>query len=332
MSEDLPVALLGSKRVGLTLLRLLLDTPAIRVTGVASPDDSADGRSELTAMRDLCDSRSVPFVADQRRSVYDDLLVARPRLVLVAGWYRLVPTEVLQSVPQGFVGVHFSTLPHYRGSSPVVWALLNGEETVGYWLFRLSAGMDEGLLAGQGEVPAEDRYVGDVLADLEAASTTHLARIARPLAEGSHPLVDQPPLRPSYAGARRPSDGLIRWQSDALHLARFVRAQSSPYPGAFTHVNDKTIRIWRARHENTCEYHGEPGQLVRLHDDGPVIACGGGTGLLLEQYTVEDSDGKPAEIRLGLGSLRLGGVPAVSKDKVPPPSGSAEPHESTGSN
>ncbi len=312
MSEVLPVAVLGSKHVGLTLLERLLETPGVLVTCVASPDDAVDGRSELAAMRGICDSRSIPFLVDQSPSVYDGLLADRPRLVLVAGWYRLVPSEVLAAVPKGFVGIHFSQLPRYRGSAPVVWALINGDETVGYSLFKLSSGMDEGALAGQGEVPAEGRYIGEVLAELETASTAHLARIARALAEGSHALVEQPDFRPSYGGARRASDGLVDWQRTASHVARFVRAQSSPYPGAFARVGDKTVRIWRARQENTCEYHGEPGQLVRLHDDGPVIACGGGTGLLLEQYTVESSSGEVADLRLALGSLRLGGRATAS--------------------
>src|SRR5690606_37671242 len=138
---------------------------------------------------------------------YKAILDATPSVVLVAGWYQLIPDDILTSVPHGFVGAHYSALPRYRGSAPVVWQLINGEREIGFSLFRLSHGMDEGDLAAQGYVEANEGYVGEVLDRLHSAAIDKLVQIAPALARGTHVFSPQPAIRPSYASMRRPEDG-----------------------------------------------------------------------------------------------------------------------------
>jgi methionyl-tRNA formyltransferase len=283
--QDSPtgIAVLGTKTIA---LRLVEGLAAARLgpSQVVTWDDSSDVRSRLDDLASTCSRLAVPFTAARKTDeAYAALRRSGPAVVLVAGWYRLIPDEVLESVPVGFVGAHYSPLPAYRGSAPVVWQLLNGEPELGFSLFRLGSGMDEGLLGGGGRVPAGDGYVGAALDRLDAAALDELVRIAPGLAEGTHPFVEQPNRRPSYASMRTPADGRIDWTRPASEIVRAVRAQSRPYPGAWSMHRETEVRLWRASVEDSADYFGVPGHVVRLLGDSPVIACGSG-GVLLEEF------------------------------------------------
>lgn len=287
------VVVLGTKTIALRLVEQLA-AAGLGPKALVTWDDSTDARTRVDDLRALAERLAIPFTAARRSGdAYDALLSAAPAIVLVTGWYRLIPDDVLDAVPHGFVGAHYSTLPAYRGSAPVVWQLLNGESEVGYSLFRLGPGMDEGLLAGAGSVPVGEGYVGDVLDRLDEAALKCLVAIAPGLAAGTHPFSQQLKVRASYASMRTPSDGRIDWSRPADEVVRAVRAQSRPYPGTWSTVGDEEVRVWRASIEDSADYYGVPGHVVRIIGAHPIIACGGRAGVLLEEF-----DGP----RLGLAS------------------------------
>lgn len=290
------IAILGTKTTCLRLIHAL----GTQLSLIVTVDDESDTRSELTAILAAGRQFGVPVqIATGPVQAYGLLLESQATVVLVAGWYQMIPPKVLDAVPHGFVGLHYSKLPSYRGWSPVVWALINGEAEVGYSIFRMTPGVDDGPLAAQGTVSVGDRDVGEMLDLLDEASLRELSRIAKRLADGTQLFTEQPTMGISYAGARTPSDGRIEWGLTATALERQVRAQSRPYPGAFTHFDGQTVKVWKA-HTEGYTYYGTPGQVVRLIDGTPVVACGDGTGLVLEEIE------SMMPIRFSLLSSRFG--------------------------
>ena len=93
---------------------------------------------------------------------------------------------------------------------------------------------------------------------------------------------------------RTPADGIIDWETRAPYLYDWVRAQTRPYPGAFTYLGEDKLVVWRARHVQLDE--AAPAGTVVALDGGPVVACGEG-GLVLEE--VEGVDDVPVGARLG---------------------------------
>ncbi|MFM9920731.1 methionyl-tRNA formyltransferase [Lacisediminihabitans sp. H27-G8] len=279
------IAVLGTKTTCLRLVEALLADRSVNVAGIITLDDSTDSRSRLPDIIEAGKSRSCPTeISASPAAAYQFLLSLGVDLVLVAGWYRLIPSAVLQSIPQGFFGLHYSRLPSYRGSAPVVWAIMNGETRIGYSLFKMSDEMDEGPIAIQGSVPVdESMYVSDILNRLDHASSLAVAGAAHAIASGAHTLFQQTDESPSFSGARSPLDGRINWSQPASVIARAVRAQSKPYPGAFSTLKGERVVIWRASPDSDAKYYGAPGQVIRMIGSSPVIACGQSSGLILDE-------------------------------------------------
>ncbi len=177
---------------------------------------------------------------------YADALAAmRPDLLVVIGWYYMIPASLRSIAARGCVGVHASLLPKYRGGAPLVWALIDGAEETGVSLFHFTDGVDDGDIVGQQSFPIGARdTIADLLAKSEAASIYLLRSHVPQLAIGTAPRIAQDHSLATTVPQRSPADGRIDWSWDAARIDRFIRAQTHPYPGAFTEIDGKRVRIW----------------------------------------------------------------------------------------
>jgi methionyl-tRNA formyltransferase len=291
------VLILGSKRLCLRMTERFVAIDRASVAAVITFDDSGDTRSELRALLDLTPRFGIPVhVARDRRHAESLIAAARVDLCVVLNWYWLLGTECLASAPRGFLGVHMSALPRYRGTSPVVWQLINGEPEVGFSVFTLAENMDSGDLWAQGAVPVgADDQVAAVLARLESAVAATFDTLYPALLNETARAYPQPNVTPTYCAARLPDDGAIDFTQSARRCHDFVRAQSRPYPGAFTiHEGDRLV-IWRAQ-ALEMTYFGRPGQVARVADDGVTVICGDNHPLLLETVGWHGQDMSAREV------------------------------------
>ena len=301
------VVFMGSKRLGVRSLEALALLPDVTVAAVTL-DDRDDVRSAYDDFTATCGARGIPCtVARTRADASAALRRHEPDICVVCGWYWMVAPSDLASVPAGFVGVHFSALPKYRGGSPLVWQMINGEPEVGISLFSFADGVDEGPVWAQRLLPVgPDETIGDVLPRLEDAAvqllTTHVPRILK----GDVHATPQDHSRATYCALRRPEDGEISWERSAREVHDFIRAQSKPYPGAFTSVERKRITIWRSRLAATT-YYGTPGQIVQVTPDGVWIVCGDHHPLIVERVGTDGTEVPAPEVLRSI-SLRLHSV------------------------
>jgi methionyl-tRNA formyltransferase len=299
------VAFLGSKDTGLAVLGTLLDRVRAphAMVGVVTPDDRGDARSRLAELQAA--AGAIPLVIATTRAETERALAEwKPDVAFVAGWYSVLP--LAKHPDTAFYGFHYSPLPRYRGNAPVVWQILQGEREIGLTLFRFSEGMDEGdIVAQDGVALDEDQGIGDALRLLDARAIGLLERHLPALLDGSATLTPQDHSRATYVGARVPDDGLIDWTLPARRIHDFVRAQTRPYPGAFTTLPDgRTLRIWRTQ-VDPRSYFGLPGGVAERHDGAVVVTCGEGAIRILdaeidgEPPTSPDAILKSIRIRLG---------------------------------
>lgn len=285
---------LGSKALGLRVLRSIVEAaPDVRWT-ILHGDDQTDARSIIDEFRAFATDKQIQFlVVKNANETKREIAIHKPDIAFACGWYWLLDKTTLDLVPEGIFGMHNSLLPRYRGSAPLVWAIMNGETEVGISLFQFNEGMDDGGIAGLFPVPiSADETIGDVLTKLENKCVTDLPQIWRSLLDGTAQLMMQDESQVTYCGARTPEDGLINWHQSATQIHNFIRAQAPPYPGAFTMLGDQKIILLKSQ-VFEHPYMGTPGQVLMRGHPEIIISCGENTALIVDEIQVDGSHSAP---------------------------------------
>lgn len=222
----------------------------------------------------------------------EQLRAWQPDLLLVVGWYHLLPRTIHNIAPA--LGLHASLLPDYSGGAPLVWAMINGEKKTGITLFRLDDGVDSGPILGQAEEAIlEFDTIATLYARIELAGLRLLETFLPQVADGTARYRPQDAAKRRVFPQRAPIDGRVDWRWSAWRIYNFVRAQTRPYPGAFSSYDGNTLRIWGAVMclTDSAATLNEPGQIdVPASRDGAlVVRCGDGKPLALSEVEYRES-------------------------------------------
>jgi methionyl-tRNA formyltransferase len=188
------------------------------------------------------------FSVNQNIKTFEqDFISLQADFILAIGWYYMIPTNMLKLAPKGAAGIHASLLPKYRGNAPLVWAMINGEKETGVSFFYFEKGVDEGDIIAQEKFSIEETdTIKDVLEKTQQASIDILLKNLPLIANNTNKRIQQDHSQATLFPKRTPEDGLIDWSWDKQRIKNFIRAQTKPYPGAFTIINDKKVIIWDA--------------------------------------------------------------------------------------
>lgn len=189
-----------------------------------------------------------------------ELSALRPEVAVVVAYGSILPPAVLDVPPHGFVNVHFSLLPAYRGAAPVQRALLDGVDTTGVAIMVLTEGMDEGpVLASRATAVGADETAGDVGERLAAIGAELLVPTLEAYVAGTLSPRPQDDALATYAPKVTPEEARIDWSDGAREIRNKVRALN-PAPGAWTRLGDERVKVHRA----TAADHPElrPGELL----------------------------------------------------------------------
>ncbi len=241
----------------------------------------------------------------------DEALIAwvrslEPQLFVVVGWYHMVP-KVLRDIAPA-VGLHASLLPDYSGGAPLVWAIINGESKTGITLFKMDEGVDSGPIVGQVEesiLPTDT--IASLYARIEVRGLQLLEQHLPALAAGTAVLRVQDENARRIFPQRSPADGWIDWNQDATVIDRFIRAQTRPYPGAFTSLADgRRLTIWSAL--PVSDNDSSAPSSVKQVGDSFRVQCAQGS-LLLQETSYESQVCRSDQLESVLrGTTRLGAL------------------------
>ena len=221
-----------------------------------------------------------------------------PELIFIVGWSQLVHEPFIELASEGVFGMHATLLPKHRGRAPIPWTILSGLARTGVTLFEIvDSTADSGGIVGQREISVSaDETATSLFARVADAHVSLIRELVPQLLARSAPRIQQEPTRASSWPKRAPADGIIDWDTRAPYLYDWVRAQTRPYPGAFTFLGEEKVIVWGARPVELAE-EAPAGTIVDMQDERPVVACGEG-GLLLEEVQTS-ADGLVVGARLG---------------------------------
>lgn len=239
----------GTPEVALPTLRWLLDSDEHEVVGVLTRADARRGRGRTLhpspvaalAREAGLDVRTPRTLTDPDIDTWLRGLAADVAVVVAYG--RLVPAALLDVPTHGWLNLHFSRLPAWRGAAPVQRAIMAGDTVTGASIFRLEAGLDTGPIYIQSSEPihATDT-AGDLLERLAHAGVTHLEQVLHGLAAGTASAQMQDDAAATYAPMLTRDDGAICWSDTAAHIDQQVRGVT-PAPGAYTTYRGTRLRL-----------------------------------------------------------------------------------------
>lgn len=177
----------------------------------------------------------------------DRLREIAPDCCPVVAYGALLPPEALGIPRHGWVNLHFSLLPAWRGAAPVQRSILHGDDVTGAATFQIEEGLDTGPVYGVLTEPIRpDDTAGDLLGRLAVAGADLLLDTMNGIEAGVLEPRPQPTEGVSHAAKLTPEDGHVDWKSPALHIDRLIRA-CTPAPGAWTNFRDTRVKLGPVR-------------------------------------------------------------------------------------
>jgi len=243
------VVFAGTPSVAVPALQQLIDSSRHDVVAVVTRPDRPAGRGRQLAqspIKQLAGSAGLAVLTPKRPGdpeFLEQLRTLEPDCCPVVAYGALVPRAALDIPRHGWVNLHFSLLPAWRGAAPVQHAILAGDEVTGATTFRLEEGLDTGPVFGvlTTDIGRHDT-AGDVLERLSREGAGLLLATLDGIEDGSLHPHPQPAEGVSMAPKLSVEDARVDWTAPALRVDRLVRA-CTPTPGAWTTLRGKRVKL-----------------------------------------------------------------------------------------
>ena len=296
----------GTPEAAIPSLRALIASPQHEVVGVITRPDAPAGRGRTlqpSPVRLVAEEHGIAVLTPERVDEPDFIAALTdlaPECCPVVAYGALLREPALSLPPHGWVNLHFSLLPAWRGAAPVQWSLLSGDDITGASTFRIEAGLDTGPVFGTlVETIRPDDTSGTLLDRLAHAGASLLTATIDAIADGTAVAVPQPFEDITVAPRIEVADARVRWEDPALAVDRRIRAMT-PAPGAWT-----TVAASAAASESE--------QRMKL---GPVtmLSDADAAGLAPGQLRVSK---QAVDVGTGSTAVRLGTVQPVGGKAMP---------------
>ena len=292
--KSVKTVFLGSGAFASPVLEAMLRDGSLEIAEIATQVDKPAGRKGIltpTPLGQRCQAAGKAFERVQSvnaEDYLDHLRELAPDLIVVVSFGQILKEELLNLPRLGCLNVHASLLPAYRGASPIISAILNGETRTGVTFMRMDKGLDTGPVYQQFEMEIGGRITAPEL-ELELARLAgrHIGECIRRLSEGSLTAQEQDHSRATLSRKIRKTHGALDWNSSPESLERKIRA-FFPWPSViFTCMRgDRPVLVKISSGRAVAGVSGQPGQILSITSEGITVACVQGA-LLLEKVIPE---------------------------------------------
>lgn len=305
---------MGTPEFALPSLEMLADSGKHEVALVITQPDKPKGRGlhlEQPPVKEMALKHNIPVMQPQKIKGNMEVIQAfeeiRADAAIVVAYGRIIPVELLNMPPRGFINVHASLLPAFRGASPINHAILSGAEKTGISIMKLDEGLDTGPVYESREIEIGRDDAIMLSKRLSATGAELLTSVLDRIENDSVEPEPQDNSAATYAPLLKKEDGLINWNRKAVEIENMVRGLL-PWPCAYTGIEGKMLKILKARIEETA--HGiTPGTMIK-EASRLKIACGNGfiIPLTLQLEGKQAMDAKPFANGLKVNEIILGGL------------------------
>ena len=288
----LKIIFCGTPAFALPSLRDLIAQTDFQIAGVVTQPDRPRGRGKEVAsspVKDAAAAAGIPVYQPQKiraEESYEYFRDAAPDVVVIIAYGQIIPARLIEIPRLGWINLHGSLLPKYRGAAPIHWAIAKGETRTGLTTMQIDAGLDTGpmLLKHETEI-APDETAPELYARLAEAGAPLIVETLRGLASGTITPTPQDNSQATLAPPLKKDDGRINWSLPAQTIYNRIRG-FHPWPGAFTTFRGKQCAIWGKPAPDQSGVTSTPGT-IRANSADVDVTCGEETTLRLEFVQLE---------------------------------------------
>ena len=253
-----------------------------KVVSVVTQPDRPKGRGRklfLSPVKRVAQEYGIKILQPEKASddqFCDTIRSLRPDLLIVVAFGQILKNKLLMIPRWGALNIHASLLPKYRGAAPIHWAILNNETKTGLTAMRMDEGLDTGPFLLQEEVPIMEHETAGSLHDrLAGLSGNFILETLTGLAENRLKETRQDPNEASYAPKIDRGMSSIKWEQPASVLSCLIRALD-PWPGAFTTLKGKEIKLFSSRVTDKKAHDETPGRVAGKSESALFVETGQG--------------------------------------------------------
>ena len=273
-----------------TLLHLIAQSD-FEVAGVVTQPDRPKGRGgeiSMPAVKSAAIEAGISVYQPEKIKTEEGLHYferVAPDVVVIIAYGQIISARLIAVPRLGWINLHGSLLPRYRGAAPVNWAIVNGEAETGLTTMQIDPGLDTGpMLLKYKTTIGPVEAAPELMARLAEAGGPLMSETLRQFANGKISPVPQDDSQKSFAPILKKEDGRIDWSLTAQQIYNRIRGLQ-PWPGAFTTFRGKTCHIW-GKPSTQVPPTEAPGTLF-LQGTEMLVACGHSTALQIESLQLE---------------------------------------------
>lgn len=269
---------------------IALNKSGIQIVGVLTRTDAPVGRKKVLTQSPVAEAAStlgIPVIKANQvdHETLEKISALNPELGVVVAYGTFLSSEVLNSLPKGWINLHYSLLPALRGAAPVQHALLQGLSTTGVTAFQLDQGMDTGPILIQVPTTVEpNENSGRLLSRLTDLGISALLEVIPAIAAGIALAKPQDSANASFAPKINRVDAQIDWSESAIRIEQKVRAMN-PEPVAWTYLETESFRILEAFAHSSSVSSATVGSLQLIEGKVLVQTSSGSLELVTVQPT-----------------------------------------------
>lgn len=196
-----------------------------------------------------------------------------PEVMVVVAFGQIVSKEILDIPKYGCINIHASLLPKYRGSAPIQWAIINGDDKTGVTTMQMNEGIDTGDILEVSEIKIDRKETGGSLFDkLSEVGAKLIVQTLENVEKGTITPIKQNEDEASYVKMLKKEFGKIDFNKPAIEIERLIRGLN-PWPSAYAKLDNKTLKIWDADVIDK-EYDGVAGEIVDVDKNCIYVKTG----------------------------------------------------------
>jgi len=286
MSNTQPIKLIfaGTPDFAVPSFQALLADENFNILAAITQPDKKVGRKQIlspTPVKIEAEKNKIPVWQPEKiRECEEKIIMAKPDLGVVIAYGQIIPQSILDIPRYGWINIHGSLLPKYRGAACIQAAILAGDKETGITIMKIDKGLDTGPILKQTKIKINPKDTTEILYNkLAKLGAEIIADTLKSYTAGKIKPENQDNSKPTYAPTLKKEDGKIDWQKTAAEIERMVRA-FTPWPGAWAKIKNlpagrqgKKLKIKNIGSRILSVNKYKPGEIF-LHDNQLAVQCG----------------------------------------------------------